>query len=199
MNRLRALRPNSALPNERTPLLPGSSRVPRDVPPTPTSTEGLPHIGSFVAEMKPEDLHKYSLDNLYPPALHSRPEQTAFSVSALLYYRSYLRGSSTRGRDIWVQWKQEEQNEAASKEVETLLERVWARFLAEEGSSEELQDVLWTAYPLYPDSRKTVRGECHRTCSLLACCTIPRSPRLLGKRRSPSATPRASTYSALPC
>lgn len=78
---------------------------------------------------------------------------------------------------------------AAVKEVETLIETVWEKFIGDEGSPEDLSDVLWTAYPIYPDSRRTVRGER----SLLSSATVRRhfmssSCRLSDRRRS---TPRA--------
>ena len=112
-----------------------------------------------MAEMRPEDLHKYTVDNLYPPTLHPRPQQTAFALCALLYYRSYLEDTSTRGRDIWVRWRQEERNTTALKQVDALIEQTWTEFLVEEGSPEDVLDVLWTAFPLYPDSWAKIRGE----------------------------------------
>ncbi|KAI0757063.1 hypothetical protein C8Q80DRAFT_75694 [Daedaleopsis nitida] len=142
-------------PTERTPLLPGSSRPPRYASPHPTNN--LPHIGSFVAEMRPEDLHKYSIDNLYLPTLHPRSAQISFALCILLYYRAYLGEEPPRERDVWVRWRQEQQNTVALKEVDALLEQVWTSFLREEGSPTDVQEVIWTAYPLYPDSRRTIR------------------------------------------
>lgn len=149
----------SAGPTERTPLLAGSSRsassrAVRDAPVDP----GLPHVGTFVAEMRPEDVHKYTVDDLCPPILHGRSAQTAFGLCALLYYRKYLREAPPARRDIWAQWRQQEQNTVALKGVETLIGQVWEYYFEEEGFPEDVQDVLWTAYPLYPDSPKTVRG-----------------------------------------
>ncbi|KAI0724494.1 hypothetical protein C8T65DRAFT_626672 [Cerioporus squamosus] len=148
-----ARRLESSRPNERTPLLAGSSRSAsaRNVSSNSRSPvdASLPHVGLFVAGMRPEDLHKYSVDNLYPHTLQSRPAQTSFALCALLYYRRYLREASALRRDIWAQWRQQE--------VEALTDQVWAWFLEEEGLSEDVQEVLWMTYPLYPDSRQTVR------------------------------------------
>lgn len=145
-------------PTERTPLLHGSNRRLRNASPPPP--DDPPHIGSFVAEMRPEDLHKYSIDNLYPPTLHPRSAQMSFALCVLLYYRAYLAEEPPRERDVWVRWRQEQQNTTALKEVDALLEQVWVVLLREEGSSTDLQEVLWTAHLLYLDSHRTTRGEC---------------------------------------
>ncbi|RPD82610.1 RNI-like protein [Lentinus tigrinus ALCF2SS1-7] len=157
-----ARRHDLALPTERTPLLAGSSRTTTARHGSSTSRgspidPGLPHVGSFVAEMRPEELRKYTVDSLCPPTLQSRSAQTAFALCALLYYGTYLREATTSRRDIWAQWRQQELSTAALKAVEALLDQVWDRFLEEEGLPEDVQEVLWAAYPLYPDSPKTVR------------------------------------------
>ncbi|KAI1797816.1 hypothetical protein LXA43DRAFT_982166 [Ganoderma leucocontextum] len=160
MNSSRRRRHMDNTPTERTPLLASSHSNP-SVPPqhadAASLTDGLPHVGPFVAEMRPEDLPKYSIDNLYPPTLRSRPTQIAFSLCALLYFRKYLRETSLRGRDVWAQWRQEHLNTAGVQGADSLLVQVWEHFLAEEGSSEDVRDVLWSAYPLYPDSKQLIR------------------------------------------
>lgn len=122
-------------------------------------TDGLPHLGPFVAEMRPEDLPKYTMDSLYPPTLRTRQTRIAFSLCALLYLRSYLHEASLRGRDVWALWRRECRNAASVHAADSLLGQVWERFLTEEGSSEDVRDVLWSAYPLYPDSTQSMRGK----------------------------------------
>ena len=151
-------------PSERTPLLLGSSNrrsqhVHWREATSVSDSEDLPHIGPFVARMRTEDLHKYTLDELCPDTLHSRAQRTAFAICALLYFRAYLKGSTPRGRDIWVQWSQEQEGAVAARDVDALVQRVWAHFVSEEGSPAEVEGVLWTEYPLYPDSRHYVRGK----------------------------------------
>lgn len=173
------LSPNhvSTGPTERTPLLRRSTRrTTRNLSPdSPADTPGLPHIGPFVAEMRPEDVHKYSIDNLYPPTIQSHSSRVAFSLCALLYFRKYLRDTSSQGRDIWVRWRQEQQHTAALQVVDERIEQVWTQFIADDGSPAELSDVLWTTYPIFPDSRKTVRGE-YISCSFSSLhpylCTV---------------------------
>ena len=149
-------------PTERTPLLanPHSDRsLPSQDPAPVVLAHALPNIGPFVAEVRLDDLPKYSIDNLYPPTLRSRPTQIAFSLCALLYLRSYLREASLRGRDVWAQWRQGRRNNAGVQSVDSLLIQVWERFLSEDGCSEDVRDVLWSAYPLYPDSTQSIRGK----------------------------------------
>ncbi|TBU48415.1 hypothetical protein BD309DRAFT_987343 [Dichomitus squalens] len=107
--------------------------------------------------MRPEDLRKYTLDNLYPPTLRSPSAQTAFSLCALLYFRTYLAEASPRGRDVWAQWRQDHRNATALHDADALVVQVWEHFLEEEGSSEDVKEVLWSEYPLYPHLRRSVR------------------------------------------
>ena len=149
--------------SERTPLLPGSSRRGQGSvhpgPPLGTAEElELPHIGPFVAAMRLEDIHRYTVDDLSPAILQARSYRAAFAICSLLYLRTYLKESFPRGRDIWVQWSQEKRGTNAARGVETLVKQVWAHFVSEEGSPEEVEQVLWTAFPLYPDSSLSVRG-----------------------------------------
>ena len=172
MNGLRPRRDTTTTPTERTPLLADSSHTttPQDAS-TSSLPDGRPHIGSFVAEVRPEDLRKYTLDSLYPPTLRSRSAQTAFSLCALLYFRTYLCEGSPRGRDIWAQWRQEHRNVTAVHDADALIAQVWEYFLEEEGSSEDVREVLWSEFPLYPDSRRTVRGERN---SIRDVCSLPK-------------------------
>ncbi|KAI0335341.1 RNI-like protein [Cubamyces sp. BRFM 1775] len=142
-------------PTERTPLLPshGSSQ-------SVNRAEGnaLPHIGVFAANMTLEDLPTYSVENLYPQTLSSRPAQTAFALCVLLYYRKSIAGDkSTRGRDVWTQWREKTQHLVGIRDLDTLALRVWTEFLEDDGTAEDVENVLWSAYPIEPSSTVTVR------------------------------------------
>ncbi|KAH9944443.1 RNI-like protein [Epithele typhae] len=159
MDRLRALRRTGpATPSERTPLLQGSPRRGQTTSSLSIDEhEDLPHIGPFVAAMRSEDLPNYTAENLYPPSLYSRSLRASFALCSLMYYRDYLKGHSPRGRNIWVQWTEEKRRTSALQDVDMLLSQVWAQFISEEGSPNELEEVLWAPFLLYPDSKLSVR------------------------------------------
>ena len=144
-------------PTERTPLLPshGSSQ-------NVNRAEGndLPHIGVFAANMSLEDLPTYSTENLYPQTLSSRPAQTAFALCVLLFYRKSIAGDkSARGRDVWTQWREKAQHFVGINDLDALALRVWTEFLEDDGTAEDVEEVLWSAYPIEPFSTVTVRGK----------------------------------------
>ncbi|KAJ8495841.1 hypothetical protein ONZ51_g1487 [Trametes cubensis] len=147
--------PDAPRPTERTPLLPshGSSQ-------NVNRTEGndLPHIGVFAANMTLEDLPTYSTENLYPQTLSSRPAQTAFALCVLLFYRKSIAGDkSARGRDVWTQWREKAQHLVGINDLDALALRVWTEFLEDDGTAEDVEEVLWSAYPVEPFSAVTVR------------------------------------------
>lgn len=152
---------------ERTPLLPshGSSQNGNRA-----EGSGLPHIGVFAANITLEDLPTYSIENLYPQTLSSRPAQTAFALCVLLFYRKSIAGDkSTRGRDVWTQWREKSQHLVGIRDLDNLALRVWTEFLEDDGSAEDVEEVLWSAYPVEPFSTATVRGK-------RSLVTIVRSP-----------------------
>ncbi|CDO72310.1 hypothetical protein BN946_scf184977.g7 [Trametes cinnabarina] len=71
--------------------------------------------------------------------------------------RIYLRGIASRGRDIWTQWREEEQHEAGVHALDALTLRVWLQFLEDEGAAEDVAEVLWTAYPVDSYSDRMIR------------------------------------------
>ncbi|KAH9898467.1 RNI-like protein [Cubamyces lactineus] len=146
---------DASRPTERTPLLPshGSSQNGNRA-----EGSGLPHIGVFAANITLEDLPTYSIENLYPQTLSSRPAQTASALCVLLFYRKSIAGDkSTRGRDVWTQWREKSQHLVGIRDLDNLALRVWTEFLEDDGSAEDVEEVLWSAYPVEPFSTATVR------------------------------------------
>ncbi|KAI0639336.1 RNI-like protein [Trametes polyzona] len=139
---------NGDLPSERTPLLPsrrpttGSERVDATEVLNPT------HLGTFAARIRFEDISTYNVDSLYPPSLSSRSARAAFSLCVLLYYRKSISGKTSRGRDVWTQWHESVQHSAGVRDLDSLTLRVWTNFLEDDGTGEEIEDVLWSAFPV---------------------------------------------------
>ena len=153
---------NKPPPSVRTPLLIRAGRRNLSVSQRlsiASEPEELPHIGPFVANMRTEDINKYNIDSLSPIGLQSRAQKTAFAMCSLLYLRTYLQQGSPHGRDIWVRWNHETRGGIAARSVDTLVKQVWEYFVSEEGSPAEVEDVLWTEFPLYPDSQMSTRRE----------------------------------------
>ncbi|KAI0374236.1 RNI-like protein [Pilatotrama ljubarskyi] len=143
------------VPTERTPLLPGLSSSTPSIVRTESRTEELPEVGTFAARLEPEEFPTYDIDKLYPPALQSRAARTAFALCTLLYYRRLQRsGATTRGRDLWAQWREKLSH---SEDLDNLVARAWSLFLEVPGTTEEIAEVLWSAFPRRADSAQSIR------------------------------------------
>ncbi|KAJ3016817.1 hypothetical protein NUW54_g728 [Trametes sanguinea] len=146
---------------ERTPLL-GRQSPPRSAQPTADQssdgTDARSYVGTFAAELKLDELSSFSVEELYPPNVTTQAARTAFALCALFYYRKSIAGRQTpRGRDVWTQWRETEQHTTAIRNLDSRALQVWAKFLEDENTAHDVAEVLWTAHPVDPDSKSTVR------------------------------------------
>ncbi|KAI0651785.1 RNI-like protein [Trametes meyenii] len=146
---------------ERTPLLPPhNARVRSPESSDRAEVNGTPKVGTFAAGISLERLSSYAFDDLHPPelALSSRASRTAFALCVLLYYRKSLSsGSIIHGRDVWTQWHEKNQHATGIRDLDSLAVRVWALALEDQGTAEDVEDVLWSPYPIGDYSTATVR------------------------------------------
>ena len=149
-------------PTERTPLLPsyGSDLGAEH---TAENITSMPYVGTFASNIAAEDLPSYSVANLYPQALSSKPAaQKAFALCVLLHHRKSIVGAGDKpvqsSRDVLTQWRKTAQLPVSIHDLDTLVLRVWAESAVDGNTAEDVEEVLWSAFPVNPSSTVTVRG-----------------------------------------
>ncbi|KAH8988818.1 RNI-like protein, partial [Lactarius akahatsu] len=88
----------------------------------------------------------------------SVPAQVSFKLIILL--QLYLLAKvpqPTVGRDIWEQWSKERTSSLDSGDLERRCITVWEEFLRVSRSTQEIEDCLWSAYPLEEGGSLSVR------------------------------------------
>jgi hypothetical protein len=140
-----------AQPTETTPLILG-----RDDNSSPT----LPPLAPVVNRLSHHGLQLLDEDSsiiLSHPA--SVPAQVSFKMVVLL--QLYLLAKvpqPTVGRDIWEQWSMERTSSLDSEDLERRCMMVWEEFLRVSRSTQEIEDCLWSAYPLEEGGSLSVRS-----------------------------------------
>ena len=149
-------------PTERTPLLPsyGSDLGAEH---TAENINSVPYVGTFASNIAVEDLPSYSTANLYPQSLSSKPAaRNAFALCVLLYHRKSIVGAGDKlvqsSRDVLTQWRKTAQLPISIHDLDTLVLRVWAESAVDGNTAEDVEEVLWSAFPVNPSSTVTVRG-----------------------------------------
>ncbi|KAH9025851.1 hypothetical protein EDB85DRAFT_2292086 [Lactarius pseudohatsudake] len=139
-----------AQPTETTPLILGQ---------TDNSSPTLPPLAPVVNRIRLHGLQLLDEDPsifLSPPA--SVPAQVSFKLIVLL--QLYLLAKvpqPTVGRDIWEQWSKERTSSLDSGDLERRCITVWEEFLRVSRSTQEIEDCLWSAYPLEEGGSLSVR------------------------------------------
>ncbi|KAI0336597.1 hypothetical protein GY45DRAFT_1290324 [Cubamyces sp. BRFM 1775] len=147
-------------PTERTPLLPSHSE---DLA-TEHAAENTSHpfIGVYASNVAAEDLSSYSIANLYPQALSSKAAaRNAFALCVLLYHRKSVLGTrdkpTLRQSDVLTQWRKATQLAVSIRDLDTLVLRVWAELIEDDGTPEDVEEALWSAFPVDSSSSVNVR------------------------------------------
>ncbi|KAH9004404.1 hypothetical protein EDB86DRAFT_3210191 [Lactarius hatsudake] len=139
-----------AQPTETTPLILGR---------TDNSSPTLPPLAPVVDRIRLHGLQLLDEDPsifLSPPA--TVPAQVSFKLIVLL--QLYLLAKvpqPTVGRDIWEQWSKERTSSLDSGDLERRCITVWEEFLRVSRSTQEIEDCLWSAYPLEEGGSLSVR------------------------------------------
>ncbi|KAL7285262.1 hypothetical protein ACG7TL_000356 [Trametes sanguinea] len=147
---------------ERTPLLgrQSSPRSPQLAASQPIGDAEAPmlYVGTLAAELKLDELSTFAVENLYAPDLTTQAARMSLALCVLFYYRKSITGKQAlRGRDVWLQWRETEQHTAAIHNLDSRALRVWTEFLQDENTANDVSEVLWTAHPVDPGSKSTVR------------------------------------------
>ncbi|KAI0669965.1 RNI-like protein [Trametes maxima] len=122
------------IPTERTPLLPHGANARTPESSNRVEADRTPHVGTFAADLSLERLPIYGFDDL--------------SLSS---------GSTSRGRDVWTQWHEKTRHAIGIQDLDSLAVRIWALALEDQGTAEDVGEVLWLAYPIDDYSTTTVR------------------------------------------
>lgn len=140
-----------AQPTETTPLILGR---------TDNSSTTLPPLSPVVNHIRLHGLQSLDEDlSAFSSPLASASAQVAFKMIVLL--QLYLLAKvpqRTEGGDVWEQWSKERTSTLDSEDLECRCMMVWEEFLGVSRSTQEIEDCLWSAYPLEEGGLPSVRG-----------------------------------------
>ncbi|KAI9445156.1 RNI-like protein [Lactarius indigo] len=138
-----------AQPTETTPLILGQ----------PDNSSPPPPLAPVVNRIRLHGLQLLNEDPsifLSPPA--SVPAQVSFKLIVLLQlYLLAKLPQPTAGGDIWEQWSKERTSSLDSDDLERRCITIWEEFLQVSRSVQEIEDCLWSAYPLEEGGPLSVR------------------------------------------
>lgn len=143
--------------SEYSPLLRHQSRTSHHEPEDYVAT-----ISSALNRVRSTDYRLVYIEDICPPSLlddGSVADRFSFALIVLLKLRKSRLNALSSPTDIWEHYSQQN---SARDDVDILDERVksiWSTFLAEYRTYVELEDVLWTPFPLDDHSRASVRGK----------------------------------------
>jgi hypothetical protein len=140
-----------AQPTEATPLILGRAD---------NSSSTLPPLAPVVNHIRLHGLQSLDEDlSMFSSPLASVPAQVAFKMIALL--QLYLLAKApqpTESKDIWEQWSKERTSSLDAQDLEHRCIMVWEEFLGVSRSTQEIEDCLWSAYPIEEGGSPSVRG-----------------------------------------
>ena len=141
-----------AQPTETTPLI--LDRADNSSPTLPPLAPVVNHIRLHGLQLLDDE----DLNMLSSPSA-SVPAQVAFKMIVLL--QLYLLAKvpqPTESKDIWEQWSKERTSSLDAEDLEHRCIMVWEEFLGVNRSTQEIEDCLWSAYPLEEGGSPSVRG-----------------------------------------
>ena len=161
-------------PTERTSLLrrPAADRRTGSDHEEQQGPELLP-IDSVVSRLQEEGL---PADQSWCPDIPSPTVRTAFLLVTLLQLQSVAATQTAHTDDTWEEWSREQQNVETLAQTAKHISDIWAHFVAEPRTSEEVEQALWTRFRVSAESSQYVGGKliyrilasrtnCHITCS----------------------------------
>ena len=138
-----------AQPTETTPLI---------LDRADNSSPTLPPLAPVVNHIRLHGLQLLDDEDLSSPSARV-PAQVAFKMIVLL--QLYLLAKvpqPTESKDIWEQWSKERTSSLDAEDLEHRCIMVWEEFLGVNRSTQEIEDCLWSAYPLEEGGLVSVRG-----------------------------------------
>ncbi|KAI0274687.1 hypothetical protein BC834DRAFT_965186 [Gloeopeniophorella convolvens] len=140
-------------PTEATPLILGRSSHPlasgRSLPPLAPAVNRIRHHGLQTADEDPAFFFSSSA---------SLAEQVSFKMIVFLQLYLLTRTpAASEGKDVWEQWSKERASSLDAEDLERRVVHVWEEFLEVSRSTQEIEDCLWSSFPLEEGKSATVR------------------------------------------
>jgi hypothetical protein len=91
----------------------------------------------------------------------SQAEQVSFKLLVLLQLLLLAKAPvASVGKDIWEQWSKERASLVDAQELQHRAVHIWEEFLHVSRSTQEIEECLWTSFPLEEGKSLSVRGMC---------------------------------------
>ncbi|KAF7791917.1 hypothetical protein EIP86_002943 [Pleurotus ostreatoroseus] len=116
---------------------------------------GYPPVEPVVARLQ----EGIAADCAWCPEEVPEADKPAYIVVALLQLRQTLAQQAGPQEDTWEQWLGEQTRTSVMENAEKQIAHTWMQFLSAAHTSEEVQEFLWSTFPLREDGIVTVRGE----------------------------------------
>ncbi|KAJ6581263.1 hypothetical protein B0H19DRAFT_1114502 [Mycena capillaripes] len=120
----------------------------------PSASESFPSISAALLLLG-DHIDRGSIADLCPPNVDVCRE-TAFRLVILLELRARKLRHKPES-DIWNGWKDKAANDKVIHQLDDRVINAWAVFLEEYRTTEEIEQVLWTSFPVSDDSSRQVR------------------------------------------
>ncbi|KAJ3553179.1 hypothetical protein NM688_g3753 [Phlebia brevispora] len=146
--------PDEEQPTERTALLSRLGTEDRQVGDAESQHPSRPSIDPIVIRLQEHGLPE---DFNWCPDLIPSTERTSFIVVTLLQLRHTLMNQNGSAADSWEQWLGEQHRTDMLDNATKQLCQIWTEFLAEAHTSEEVEEFLWTEFPLKDEEPLTAR------------------------------------------
>jgi hypothetical protein len=151
-------------PTETTPLVNHRATVQSQL--TPSS---LPCLSPAINHVRLHGLQ--SLDehpSLFLAPSASQAGQVSFKLLVLLQLHLLAKAPvASVGKDIWEQWSKERASLVDAQELQHRAVHIWEVFLHVSRSTQEIEECLWTPFPLEEGKSPSVRGMLRIGSSLL--------------------------------
>jgi hypothetical protein len=142
-------------PTETTPLVDNRETVQSQL-----SLSSLPSLSPLVNHIRLHGLQSLDQDpSLFHAPTASPPRQVSFKLLVLL--RLYLLAKAPVGsvdKDVWEQWSKERASLLDAEELQTRATHIWEEFLRVSRSTQDIEECLWTPFPLEMGESLSVRG-----------------------------------------
>lgn len=150
-------------PTESTPLVTNRSTVQSQLP-----FSSQPPLAAVVNHIRLHGLQTLDQDpSLFLAPSASLPGQVSFKLLVLLkLYILSKTPASSAGTDIWEQWSKERASLLDSEELQRRAVHIWEEFLDVSRSTQEIEECLWTPFPVEKGKSLSVRGTSPIGCTL---------------------------------
>ena len=146
-------------PTENTPLLSTSDDA-------GTTFDALPAVNPVVAQLGADlrstgslALNVGDFPDWCPDTLPSDSQRTAFILVVLLNLLALRYNQATNhSGSVWEQWSTEKQDACDVTSLQREIVNVWNNFIGEFRTTGDIEDLLWSSFPLAEDGETCIRG-----------------------------------------